>query len=178
MPAVGGVASVLGIKCVNLFSCACVYCLGEGAVMCNWTRTPIVQRSDNYWHLLEVADLRFNLISFFNPLIFFEKKMKARPWEETCSVLFSTSLYCSASLRTPIGWGLPPGTTSDWLWTYLDQSHFSVKVNVWCKWTCYGWLPVGHAKTNMFCLDVSSIYWCCSLSFILASVCWLGKFDH
>lgn len=52
MPAVGGVASVLGIKCVNLFSCACVYCLGEGAVMCNWTRTPIVQRSDNYWHLL------------------------------------------------------------------------------------------------------------------------------
>ena len=30
MPAVGGVASVLGIKCVNLFSCACVYCSGEG----------------------------------------------------------------------------------------------------------------------------------------------------
>lgn len=30
MPAVGGVASVLGIKCVNLFSCACVYCFGEG----------------------------------------------------------------------------------------------------------------------------------------------------
>lgn len=30
MPAVGGVASVLGIKCVNLFPCACVYCLGEG----------------------------------------------------------------------------------------------------------------------------------------------------
>lgn len=30
MPAVGGVASVLGIKSVNLFSCACVYCFGEG----------------------------------------------------------------------------------------------------------------------------------------------------
>lgn len=30
MPAVGGVASVLGIKCVNLFSCACVSCFGEG----------------------------------------------------------------------------------------------------------------------------------------------------
>lgn len=30
MPAVGGVASVLGIKCVNLFSCACVHCFGEG----------------------------------------------------------------------------------------------------------------------------------------------------
>lgn len=30
MPAVGGVASVLGIKCVNLFPCACVYCFGEG----------------------------------------------------------------------------------------------------------------------------------------------------
>lgn len=28
MPAVGGVASVLGIKCVNLFPCACVYCFG------------------------------------------------------------------------------------------------------------------------------------------------------
>lgn len=30
MPAVGGVASVLGIKYVNLFSCACVHCFGEG----------------------------------------------------------------------------------------------------------------------------------------------------
>ena len=30
MPAVGGVASVLGIKCVNLFTCACDYCFGEG----------------------------------------------------------------------------------------------------------------------------------------------------
>lgn len=30
MPAVGGVASVLGIKCVKLFSCACVHCFGEG----------------------------------------------------------------------------------------------------------------------------------------------------
>lgn len=78
MPAVGGVASVLGIKCVNLFSCACVYCLGEGAVMCNWTRTPIVQRSDNYWHLLEVADLRFNLISFFNPFIFLREENESK----------------------------------------------------------------------------------------------------
>lgn len=31
MPAVGGVASVLGIKCINLSSCACVYCSGGGA---------------------------------------------------------------------------------------------------------------------------------------------------
>lgn len=47
MPAVGGVASVLGIKCVNLFSCACVYCfLGRGTVMCNWTRTPIVESKE------------------------------------------------------------------------------------------------------------------------------------
>ena len=30
MPADGGVASVLGIKCVNLFFCACVYCFGGG----------------------------------------------------------------------------------------------------------------------------------------------------
>lgn len=30
MPAVGGVAPVLGIKYVNLFSCACVHCFGEG----------------------------------------------------------------------------------------------------------------------------------------------------
>lgn len=30
MPAFGGVASVLGIKCVNLFTCACVHCFGEG----------------------------------------------------------------------------------------------------------------------------------------------------
>lgn len=30
MPAVGGVASVLGIKCVNLFPCTCVYCFWEG----------------------------------------------------------------------------------------------------------------------------------------------------
>lgn len=30
MPAVGAVASVLGIKCVNIFSCACcIYCFEE-----------------------------------------------------------------------------------------------------------------------------------------------------
>lgn len=39
IPAVDGVASVLGIKCVNLFSCACVSCLGkrgaEGRGVCS-----------------------------------------------------------------------------------------------------------------------------------------------
>ena len=32
--------------------------------MCNWIRTPIVEWKENYWHLLEVADLRFDLFLF------------------------------------------------------------------------------------------------------------------
>lgn len=62
--------------------------------MCSWTRTPIAERSDNYWHLLEVAELRFNHF-FFNRFIFLR--------EENESKTVSTSLYCSAPLRTPIG---------------------------------------------------------------------------
>lgn len=37
-----------------------------------------MQRSDNYWHLLEVADLRFNLISFFNPFIFLREENESK----------------------------------------------------------------------------------------------------
>lgn len=58
MPAVGGVASVLGIKCVNLFSCACVYCFGEGDFDVQLDKHA---NSGVEGELLEVADLRFDL---------------------------------------------------------------------------------------------------------------------
>lgn len=58
MPAVGGVASVLGIKCVNLFSCACVYCFGEGDCDAQLDKHT---NSGVEGELLEVADLRFDL---------------------------------------------------------------------------------------------------------------------
>lgn len=46
MPAVGGVASVLGIKCVNLFTRACVILLlGRGPVMCSGT--PLVEQKES-----------------------------------------------------------------------------------------------------------------------------------
>lgn len=50
MPAVGGVASVLGIKCVNLFTCACVFLLlGRGTAMCN--RTPFMELKETSGYL-------------------------------------------------------------------------------------------------------------------------------
>lgn len=59
MPAVGGVASVLGIKCVNLFSCACGYCFGEGDCDVQLDSDTNNGVGRNYWQLLEVAELRF-----------------------------------------------------------------------------------------------------------------------
>lgn len=55
MPAMGGAASVLGIKCVN--SILPVHLLwflltGRGIVMCNYL--------EENWLLLDVADLRFD----------------------------------------------------------------------------------------------------------------------
>lgn len=56
MPAFGGVASVLGIKCVNLFSCACAYCFAEGGCDVRLDKDP---SSEMEGELLEVANLRF-----------------------------------------------------------------------------------------------------------------------
>lgn len=65
MPAVGGVASVLGIKCVNLFSCACVYCFGEGGCDVQLDKDTNRGVEGDYWLILEVADLRFDFFFFF-----------------------------------------------------------------------------------------------------------------
>lgn len=88
---------------------------------------------------------------------------------------------------------------SDWLrhfwhhfWLVMDTFrpipfYFSVKVNVWCKWTSYGWLPIGYAvfvhkvKSTVqreIVLWLLKIYWYCSLPCIFANICWLEKFDH
>lgn len=41
MPEFGGMASVLGLKLM------CVLLWGGGTAMCNWIRTPIVERKEN-----------------------------------------------------------------------------------------------------------------------------------
>lgn len=60
VPTFGGVASVLGIKCVNLFSCACVYCFGEGG--CDVQLGKDTNSGEE--ELLEVTDLRFDFFFF------------------------------------------------------------------------------------------------------------------
>lgn len=103
MPAVGGVASVLGIKCVNLLSCACVYYFGEGGrtVMCKDASSAVEEE------LLEVADLRFD------PFVGDFTKLSEH---EMHSVLFSTSLVCCAA---------PRSESSHRLWIRSDQCHFT-----------------------------------------------------
>lgn len=60
MSAFGGKDPLLGIKSIDYYPVLVFITLGRGTLMCNWTRTPIVERKGNYWHLLEVARLRFD----------------------------------------------------------------------------------------------------------------------
>jgi len=133
MPAVGGVASVLGIKCVNLFPCACVHCFGRGIIMCNWTRTPTEWKE--LFASVEVADLRFVLLVFYI-------KRKKMSWNKRCQTILNLS-----SLRWAEFWLF-------WRHVLLVTGafgpilfYFSVKLNVWRKLTLtsYIWLPVRYA---------------------------------
>lgn len=158
MPAVGGVASVLGIKCVNLFPCACVYCSVGREGGCD------VQFDTNRG---EEGGLLASLGGSWPQVWPFCRVYMQYPFQHI-PLVYDTS---------PLLWF---GTISNWLWIHLDHFYFSVKVNVWCKWTLtsYGWLPVGYAV--FMCTKGTSTVWISLLKSIgiALNFAYLPRFDH
>lgn len=158
--------------------------LGRGTVMCNWTRTPIVEWKENYWHLLEVADLRFDFFFF----------LQARNTQNVRKHAVSFSAHPSSLRYLSFLW-----LAEVWHHFWLVADTFRpvpFYLNVWCKcilnqlWMAAHWICSVCAQRKIYCQDFSCFwgklyfdYWKInwyrsSLPCIFANICWLDKFDH
>lgn len=150
MPAFGGVASVLGIKCVNLLSCACGYCFGKGD--CDVQLDKDTNSGVEGELLASLGGSWPQVWPFF---FFIWENYNELECEKSClngrhAVSFSAHPF--SLLHLSLLWLAEVWLFWHHFWLVMNPFrpipfYFSVKVNVWCKWTLTssGWLPTGYA---------------------------------